>query len=68
MKKIAHSVLKLSVMILAAFIGGIIGPFLLEGEINLKVILGLTVFGLVVVGNVIYAVVKRKRKTRIQDE
>ncbi|THE09569.1 hypothetical protein E1I69_21850 [Bacillus timonensis] len=62
MKKLVHSEWKLSVMALQALLGTFIAIFVVQRELNLTFAIGyLIVFAVVVAGNAIYVLYKRKK-------
>ncbi|WP_347550014.1 hypothetical protein ABFG93_00340 [Pseudalkalibacillus hwajinpoensis] len=62
MTKLVHSEWRLSVMALAALLGTFIAIFVVRRELNLTFAIGyLAVFALVVAGNAIYVLYKRKK-------
>lgn len=62
LKKLVHSEWKVSVMTLQALLGTFIAIFVVQRELNLTFAIGyLIVFAVVVAGNAIYVLYKRKK-------
>ncbi|WP_226577577.1 hypothetical protein [Halobacillus litoralis] len=69
MKKLVHSEWRLSVMALAAFIGGMIGSTLVYRELNLMAVYGYLTGSLcLVAANVIYVLYKKKKNKGSENE
>lgn len=69
MKKPTHSEWRLSVMALTAFIGGIIGIYVVNREINSTFVFWyLTALVLVTAANAIYVFYKRKKNNGVKNQ
>ena len=69
MKKDIPSEWRLSVLALMIMLGTFIGIFVVQRELNLTFVIGyLAVFGLVVAGNTIYVLYKRKKNNGGENE
>ena len=69
MKKDVPSEWRLSVLALMIMLGTFIGIFVVQHELNLTFAIGyLAVFGLVLAGNTIYVLYKRKKNNGAENE